>query len=214
MQTHPIRHLIEQGEHQQLDFKFEIADSLKIARTLVAFANTDGGTLLIGVKDNGVIAGIRSGEEMYMAEAAAKMYCMPEVPVAFKEWEINGKTVLEITVPISPLKPHFVIDKEKKKQAFIRVKDQNFACNSVLLRVWERQKKFKGAYIRYTDAEKILLEYLSEHDDISLPKFCKIATIKRKKAENVLVNFLLTQSIEITFSETGTRYKLKSNASI
>lgn len=50
---HPIEALIEQGEHQQLDFKFEVSDSKKIARTLSAFANTDGGRLLIGVKDNG-----------------------------------------------------------------------------------------------------------------------------------------------------------------
>ena len=46
---HPIEELIAQGEHQQLDFKFEVSDSKKIARTLSAFANTDGGRLLIGV---------------------------------------------------------------------------------------------------------------------------------------------------------------------
>lgn len=59
---HPIEALIEQGEHQQLDFKFEVSDSKKIARTLSAFANTDGGRLLIGVKDNGNISGVRSEE--------------------------------------------------------------------------------------------------------------------------------------------------------
>ena len=40
---HPIEELIAQGEHQQLDFKFEVSDSKKIARTLSAFAKTDGG---------------------------------------------------------------------------------------------------------------------------------------------------------------------------
>ncbi|MGE5393191.1 MAG: helix-turn-helix domain-containing protein, partial [Candidatus Saccharibacteria bacterium] len=34
--------LIQQGEHQQQDFKYCISDSKKIARSLVAFANTDG----------------------------------------------------------------------------------------------------------------------------------------------------------------------------
>ena len=72
---HHITKLIAEGEHQQLDFKFEIADAHKIARTLVAFANTDGGRLLIGVKDNGALAGVRSEEEYYMVEAAAKLYC-------------------------------------------------------------------------------------------------------------------------------------------
>ena len=65
MNIHYIHKLITEGEHQQLDFKFEIADSRKIARTFSAFANTDGGRLLIGVKDNGSISGIRTGREIY-----------------------------------------------------------------------------------------------------------------------------------------------------
>ena len=91
---HPIEELIAQGEHQQLDFKFEVSDSKKIARTLSAFANTDGGRLLIGVKDNGAIAGVRSEEEYYMIEAASTMYTHPSVPFEAKRWDMNGKTVL------------------------------------------------------------------------------------------------------------------------
>jgi predicted HTH transcriptional regulator len=96
--THHIQNLIAEGEHQQLDFKFEISDARRIARTLVAFANTDGGRLLIGVKDNGAIAGMRSDEEFYMVEAAAKMYCKPQVEFDLKEWTVNGKKVLEIII--------------------------------------------------------------------------------------------------------------------
>ena len=70
-------HLIAEGEHQQQDFKFEISDARKIAKTLSAFANTDGGKLLIGVKDNGKIAGVRSDEEQYMIEAAARTLLQP-----------------------------------------------------------------------------------------------------------------------------------------
>ena len=87
-----IKNLIAQGEHQQLDFKFEIDDARKIARTLSAFANTDGGKLLIGVKDNGNIAGIRSDEEYHMIEAAAQMYCRPEPGFQTRKWNILGKT--------------------------------------------------------------------------------------------------------------------------
>ena len=74
-----IQKLIEEGEHQMQDFKYEISDSKKIARSLVAFANTDGGRLLIGVKDNGNISGIRSEEEKYMIQTAAEMYCKPKI---------------------------------------------------------------------------------------------------------------------------------------
>ena len=76
-----IAELIAQGENQQLDFKFEINSASKIAKSLVAFANTDGGKLLIGVKDNGLIAGIRTDEEVYMLESAAKLYSNPPVEI-------------------------------------------------------------------------------------------------------------------------------------
>ena len=64
--------MIAEGEHQQQDFKTRIDDSRKIARTLVAFANADGGRLLIGVKDNGTVSGVRVDEELHMVEAAAE----------------------------------------------------------------------------------------------------------------------------------------------
>lgn len=65
-----LQKLILQGEHQTQDLKYCISDSKKIARSLVAFANSDGGRLLIGVKDNGNIAGVRSEEEYYMVESS------------------------------------------------------------------------------------------------------------------------------------------------
>ena len=96
-----IKELIEQGENQILDFKFEVSDSKKIARSLVAFANTDGGILLIGVKDNGKIAGVRSEEEYFMLETATQIFCRPEVKFSALEWNIEGKVVYEVKVPKS-----------------------------------------------------------------------------------------------------------------
>ena len=63
MTQHPadyIQRLISEGEHVHQDFKFEISDARKIAKSISAFANTEGGRLLVGVKDNGKIAGVRS----------------------------------------------------------------------------------------------------------------------------------------------------------
>ena len=102
IKKHPLQLLIDQGEHQQQDFKFEVSDSKKIARTLSAFANTDGGRLLIGVKDNGHISGIKSEEEYYMIEAASQMYTKPQVDFTATRWNVQGKSILrrEITALI------------------------------------------------------------------------------------------------------------------
>lgn len=52
---HPIKSLISKGEGVDLDFKQEIQNPRKIAKSMVSFANTQGGILLIGVRDNGSI---------------------------------------------------------------------------------------------------------------------------------------------------------------
>ena len=117
-----IYKLIAEGEHQQQDFKFCINDSKKIAKSLVAFANTDGGRLLIGVKDNGKIAGISSDEEFYMIEAAAKIYSKPQINFTTRQWKVDGKTVLEIGVEPGNKKPHFAKDENGKWLAYVRQK--------------------------------------------------------------------------------------------
>ena len=48
--------MIREGEHQQQDFKYRVADACKLAKSVSAFANTDGGRLLIGVRDDGHLA--------------------------------------------------------------------------------------------------------------------------------------------------------------
>lgn len=204
-----IRKLIAQGEHQQQDFKFEISDSKKIARSLAAFSNTDGGKLLVGVKDNGVVAGVRSEEEYYMVEAAAQMYCKPQVNFKMKEWVVDGKTVLEIDIPKNTLeRPFSAPDKEGNFKAYIRVKDQNLLANTVLLKVWKLSKRQKGITIRYTDKEKLLLDYLDKFGEVSLSKFRKIAGISRNVAEKVLVDLITLKIIDMEISEKTVLYRV------
>ena len=85
-----IRNLIAQGEGEELDFKFAINDSRKIARSIAAFANTKGGTLLIGVRDNGSITGVRSDEELHMVDTAVLLYCSEPVALYKKIYRLEG----------------------------------------------------------------------------------------------------------------------------
>lgn len=204
-----IYHLIEQGEHQTQDFKHSITDSKKIARSIASFANTDGGKLLIGVRDNGSIAGVHSDEEFYMVQAAADLYCKPPVKFSTKAWNVDGKTVLEITIPKTEGDRLISApDKDEKYKVYIRVNDQNFIVNNIYLRAWNRKKFGKGVLIRYNDTERILFEYLDQNKTISFNKFIKIAKISKRKAENILVNLISLNLVSIEFSENETLYKL------
>ena len=206
-----IKDLIAEGEHQQLDFKFEISDSKKIARSLAAFANTDGGRLLVGIKDNGTIAGVRSEEEYYMVEAAANMYCKPEVIFSTKEWTIEGKLILEVIVEKSTGKPHYAPDKDGNSRVFVRVKDQNLLANKVMLMLWKQQKEGRPVEIRYREQEELLMHYLEENNFVTLSRFSKLAGIPRFLAEKILVNFILLDIIYMDITEKQTYYRLVDN---
>ncbi len=204
-----IYNLIREGENQELDFKHSINDSKKIARSLAAFANTDGGKLLVGVRDNGSIAGIRSDEEFYMVQAAADLYCKPALQFETKVWEIEGKTILEVAIPkISAEKLITAPDKNGKEKVFIRVNDENIIVNNIYLKAWNQKKFGKGVLIRYDEPEKILFEYLRENENISFSRFKKLTELNRYKAEKILVNLLVLDLIQIDFNDNQIKYKL------
>ena len=203
-----LQQLIRQGENQELDFKFGITDSKKIARTLAAFSNTGGGRLLIGVKDNGNISGVRSEEEYYMLEAAASMYCRPEVSFRVRKWEVNGKTVLEAIIPGVARKPVLAPDEHGTWRAFVRVGDQNLVAGRVLVKVWQKEKRRRGMNIPYTRSERLLLEYLGKHGAVTLPGFYRMATISREHAENILANLIVLGVLRMEIQEKQTLYRL------
>jgi predicted HTH transcriptional regulator len=204
----PLYALIAEGEHLQQDFKYCINDSRKIAKSLVAFANTQGGRLLVGVKDNGKIAGVRSDEEYYMVEAAANLYSKPKIEFEVQQWDLEGKTVLEITVPPSSQRPHFAENDERKWLAYIRHNDQNIMANSVLLKAWRLGQNPKGILFKYDKPRMKLVAYLQENREITLSKFCKVALINRNLAENILAQFFALGCIDATFEKQPVNYYL------
>jgi len=209
-----IRSLISEGEHQELDFKFEISDARKIARTLSAFSNTTGGRLLIGVKDNGRISGIRSDEEFYMVESAASLYCKPEVRFESRNHFIEGKSVLEIYIPPVERKPVYARDTDNRWMAYMRVEDQNVLASVVQLEVWKTEGTSRGDLIKFTRSESILLRYLEKEPGASLQKIQRDTGFRRKELVSLITKLIRFDVVEISFSEGVNVFHLKEKPGI
>lgn len=206
--------MIAEGEHQRQDFKYCINDSRKIARSMVAFANTDGGRLLLGIRDNGTVAGVRSDEEYYMAEAAAKLYSRPPVSFQTQQWLVDGKTVLEIDIPKSVEIPHKAQNEEGKWLVYLRKDDENILAPAIQLKIWEQQKNPKGVFIRFTDEEKRLLLLLESDQHLSLNQFLRHARLPRWKGEKILVKLIVIGVIGMEIVNNGTRFFLRDDFDI
>lgn len=207
--TDYIHTLIAEGEHQQQDFKFEISDARKIAKTLSAFANTEGGRLLIGVKDNGRIAGIRSEEEKYMIEAAADLYCRPTVNYHMQTYLVEGRSILMVQVEESQQKPIYAKDESGKHLAYLRIKDENILATPIHLRVWQQSGSPVGELMEYTEREQLLLDLLEQNDQLSLNRYCRLAHLSRRAAEHLLAKFIRYGIVETVFESHKFHFRLK-----
>lgn len=203
-----ITRLIAGGENQTLDFKFEISDFRKIARTLVAFSNTEGGRLLVGVKDNGAIAGVRSEEEYFMIEGAAGLYCRPEIKFSVKEWQVDRKKVLEVIIARGKEGPYRAMEDDGRWTAYIRQGDQNFKASHIRLEAWLRERAGKPVLVQFRQGEQFLIGYLEKGTGITLARFRRLAGLSQREAETILTDFLMLGIIKEAYTSTGTVFVL------
>ncbi|MCQ2249681.1 MAG: ATP-binding protein [Bacteroidales bacterium] len=191
---------IKQGEGLHQDFKYAITDSKKIAKSLSAFANTDGGSLLIGVKDNGRIAGANPDEEYYMIESAAKLYSQPKVDFEACLWEVDGKQVLEIIIPKGPTPPYKAKDASGKYLAYVRVADENILADRVIVKAMENMRQGINTSISYTRKQEFVMQYIEENGLISVELVQKYLQLGKTDSENVLIDLMSAGIIEPDFS--------------
>ena len=219
---------IRKGESQTREFKFRVDSQRKIAKTLVAFANTDGGTIFIGVKDNGVVAGVRGEEELYMMECAADLHTRPRVNFRAEAIEVDGKMVLAIHVPKSSTPPHEAHEEEggaREWSAYFRQGAANFRANGVLMEYWRTVEVAKSL----TEVDQLVLKVLREGDSgvfcsdeaaaqsseepnapsgLSVSQLIKRTKLPSKTVEQALATLISWNAVDFEAGEKGIRFRL------
>ncbi|MEX1191734.1 MAG: ATP-binding protein [Brumimicrobium sp.] len=204
-----LKSYINEGEHQTQDFKFRVDDAQKIARTLAAFANTSGGRLLIGVKDNGKVVGVNPEEEFHVIQGAASVFCKPEVDILTKIHQHDHKLVLEVNVLESEKKPVRAKDDEGNWKTYVRREDHTLLANKILIGVWKLQKKETSRPQKFDEDEQLLLNTIKNAEKITLSKLYRYTKLKKSLVDRLLILFITWDLITMTISEEGTFYSLK-----
>ncbi len=196
-----IEQLITQGEHVHQDFKYQITDARKIARSISAFANNSGGHLLVGVKDNGSIVGVSSDEEIYMIEQAAQMYCQPEQQVKFEVFRVAGKNVLKVDIDEAKTKPVKAHDDNGHWRTYYRVADENVLASSTHVKVMKSTITAvpQDVVINLTEKEELLLDYLQSHGGITMSGYERLAHISFFIAQRTVVKLCEMGIVELQY---------------
>ena len=198
-----LKKLVRQGEGQHLEFKLKAAHPEKILKEFVAFANSEGGTLLIGVRDDLLIEGLKfPDEDEFLLTRAVERFCSP--PVSYEIERINledsEKEILIFTIPKSENAPHYVLANSElpENKAFVRVADRCVQASKEMRQILKERKKEKKSFsFHYGEKENILLKYLHTNAEITLNKFAEIANINKNIASRTLVLLVLTNVLKI-----------------
>jgi predicted HTH transcriptional regulator len=201
---HPIKELIESGEGLQLDFKQIIQNPRKIAKSMVSFANTHGGDLLIGVRDNGSIAGIKSEEEVHMLELAASFHCKPEVSYRIQEISIDGKTILNVYIPKGKDKPYYSRGEDDKWWVYVRVNDKCILASKTTVDFMRSQDK--ATQLSLGKLEQGILRFIAENEKTTLPEICKQFNLGKRRSSRILVDLMKLQAIRSHTTEKAEFY--------
>lgn len=202
-----LQRLIWQGENDQVDFKQRVTQPDKIARTLVSFANTRGGTILIGVKDNGRLVSIDPEEEKHTLELAAGFYCDPPLKLAYEEVELDGHTILKVTVPESSHKPHFAKVKEDDWRGYVRVKDNSVQTSKMVNKALQAEAP-EFERIPLDRHERAVLDYLALNRRVTLRQYMKIANLSERRAYRMLVKLVIHGYLRLHDKEKEEYYTL------
>jgi len=126
---------IAAGEGPQQEFKRLISNAENVAGEIVAFANSDGGTLLIGVEDDGSITGVADPETVFQTLVnLCRDRCIPPVSPVIEQFDLDGHAVLSLVVrpDLNRLKPY----RTAGGRFYVRVgKDKKDATGRELMRI-------------------------------------------------------------------------------
>ena len=204
-----LKKLVAQGEGPFLEFKRKAAYPEKIVREMIAFANTRGGTLLLGVGDDRTLPGLKYPEDESLVIDQALRKCKPPLPVTEIFIPIgNARTIIKYEIAESDRKPHYITSGNSGKESFVRVNDQTIRASREVTEIVQRARKKKDIRFYYGEHERFLMQYLDTNPTITLKKFIELSGLEPFYASRKLVLLVLADVLNITPHEKGDLYSL------
>jgi predicted HTH transcriptional regulator len=213
MKRKEVLDIIEAGENLRCEFKRKFTSSEKIAREMIAFANTKGGVILFGVDDNKEIIGVESEKsEAELIKEVGLNYCEPPLDFNIGYMDINGKELVIVEIPESDKKPHRIKDYVNdfdinKAIVCIRVNDKSVMASKEMVRILRAQtnqlnlKKYSIGPI-----ESSAFNYLTENERISVKALSSLVNISERRASRTLVKLVRAGLLLIHTKDNGEEY--------
>ena len=208
MNFHDVNLLIEEGEGFEIEFKRRISSAEKIARTIISFANTKGGTILFGVDDDGSIVGVESEKaEIDLIEQAGREFADPAITPLITIVPFDGRDVIVCRIAESRTKPHYYLGEQERvngesTRVYIRVNDNTMMASREVVKILQNENPdAMPLKLSIGENERRLFQYLEMHERITVREFGRLANISDRRASRSLVQLVRAGVIRIHTQE-------------
>jgi predicted HTH transcriptional regulator len=213
MKPRDLLDMIEEGENLTCEFKRKFSTVEKIAREMIAFANTKGGYLIIGVDDDKEIIGVESEKtEAELIVDAAQNFCEPPLNIKIDYIEIKGKEVVVVEIFESKNKPHRLQDYLKeldvnKSTVTIRVNDKSVQASKEMIRILKaRSSQLNLKKYSIGPNEKAVFEFLEKYERISVKELSNFINISERRSSRTLVKLVRANLLFLHTKDNGEEY--------
>lgn len=210
-----VHRLAAMGEGQFIEFKHRVPEGRRLAKEIVAFANSDGGNVLLGVSDAGEVVGVRDAlEEIFSLDEALRIYCDPEIAHSTERIAVSRRRdVIVVKVPQSDAKPHFVVDplEEGRRMAYVRVRDMSIEASREAVRLMKSPGD-ENTRFEFGHKEMLLMRYLDEYQRITVEQFARLADIPTRRASHTLVLLAKAEVLRLNPDPAGDYFTLSRKA--
>jgi Putative DNA-binding domain len=142
-----VEALISRGENISTEFKLELPISersiINVMKTVAAFANGEGGTLLFGVDNHGAVVGLQFDDTRATLDRTTQLirdWVRPHVDFDTALADVDGKQVLLIRVDAGAEPPYGVGTTERRVDYYIRRNATTSAATSADVRAFVRAR--------------------------------------------------------------------------
>jgi len=212
MTLEEVKRLVLRGEGRYLEFKRRVPEPERLAKEVVAFANSGGGRLFLGVDDDGTIVGVKdSAEEEYSLRQALSMNCRPAVRWGSERIAVSNKRdVILVTVPESHRKPHFLVQNEEDGSgpAYVRIDDMSVEATPESVSLMKAEHSDEGVNFEFGEKELLLMRYLEQYGRVTVSGFAQIADLNNAEAGRLLVTLTRAEVIDQHREHRGDFYMI------
>lgn len=210
-----LKRYASQGEGLHIEFKKKATYPDKIVREMVAFANTKGGFLFIGIDDDKTISGCKNPEEEIFVISKHLATYSPFLTYSLERIPINAKReVLVFHIPESAKKPIYLKQDVSpyKLLAFVRVADMSIHASKEMEHILRYASDNRDVKFMYGKREEAILRYLQHHPKITLADAQILLNLPYKPTAITLVTLVRADLLLIHATEHGDYFTLNESA--